>query len=111
MDKELNMSAVVDEIKKANEDELREVIERWFESTRTGGLKIGAKYVSAAIFGVIQKHLKKKAKPSLRDYQRCIDEIINIISVQLTIQNDSSETTTEDNTDDGTAESNDNTNS
>lgn len=111
MDKELNMSAVVDEIKKANEDELREVIERWFESTRTDGLKIGAKYVSAAIFGVIQKHLKKKAKPSLRDYQRCIDEIINIISVQLTIQNDSSETTTEDNTDDGTAESNDNTNS
>ncbi len=91
MDKEINMSSVVDEIKNATEDELREVISKWFESTRTDGLKIGAKYISAAIFGVIQKHIKKKngTKASLRDYQRCVDEIINIISVQLTKQNDS----------------------
>ena len=109
MNKEVNMSAVVDEIKNANEDELREVISKWFESTRTDGLKIGAKYVSAAIFGVIQKHIKKKngAKVSLRDYQRCIDEIINIISVQLTKQNDSeTNETVEETTNDGTMESN-----
>lgn len=108
MDKEINMSAVVDEIKNANEDELRKVIERWFESTRTQGLKIGAKLISTAVFGSIQKHLKKKTKPSLRDYQRCIDEIIGIISVQLTEQNDSEDITTneavEETANDGTAE-------
>jgi hypothetical protein len=111
MAEETNMKEVVEEIKGASEDEIKQVIEGWFERTRTQGLKIGAQYISAAIFGVIQKHLKKKTKPSLRDYQRCVDEIINIISVQLTKQNDSEETTTEENKDDGTAESNDNTNS
>ena len=94
---ETNIKEVVEEMKNANEDELRKVIETWFEQTRTDGLKIGAKFVSAAIYGVIQKHLKKKtgAKASLRDYQRCIDEIIKIISVQLTQQNDSEETVEE----------------
>lgn len=92
MSEEMNMSAVVDEIKNANEDELRNVIERWFESTRTDGLRIGAKYISAAIFGVAQKHILKKEKASLRDYKRAMDEIVKIISVQLiTEQNDSEE--------------------
>lgn len=107
---ETNMKEVVEEIKGATEDELREVIEKWFESTRTQGMKIGAQYISAAIFGVIQKHIKKQtgSKPSLRDYQRCTDRIIEIISVQLTQQNDSEEaeqnSTTEENANDGTAE-------
>lgn len=100
MAEELNMSEVVSEIKNANEDELKKVIENWFEVTRTSGMKIGARYMSAGIFGVIQKHLKKASKPSLRDYQRCIDEIIEIISVQLTKQND----LVEESEDDGTAE-------
>ena len=92
MVEETNMKEVVEEIKGATEEELREVIEKWFESTRTQGLKMGAQYISAAIFGVIQKHVKK-ASPSLRDYKRMTDEIINIISVQLTTQqNDSEET-------------------
>lgn len=86
---ETNIKKAIEEIKNTNEDELRKVIEQWFESTRTAGMKIGAQYISAGIFGVIQKHIKKKAKPSLRDYQRCMDEIIKIISVQLTQQNDS----------------------
>ena len=111
MDKEVNMSAVVDEIKNANEDELRKVIEDWFEKTRTDGLKIGANFISAAIYGIIQKHIIKKEKASLRDYKRMTDEIIKIISVQLTKQNDSEETAVEDNKDDGTTESNDNTDS
>lgn len=100
---EINMQEVVEEIKGASEDELKQVIEQWFESTRTQGLKMGASYISAAIFGVIQKHIKKKtgAKASLRDYQRCVDEIIKIISVQLTTQqNDSEENVTEENTND-----------
>lgn len=89
MEEETNMKDVVQEIKEASEEDLKKVIEQWFKSTRTAGMKIGAQYISAGIFGVIQKHIKKKAKPSLRDYQRCMDEIIKIISVQLTQQNDS----------------------
>ena len=93
----------VEELKGADEAELEKVIKQWFERTRTDGLKIGAKYMSAAVAGVIEKHLKKTTKPSLRDYQRCVNEIIQIVSVQLkqnTEQNDS----IMENIDDGTAE-------
>lgn len=103
---EENIKEVIEEIKEADEETLRDTIEKWFESTRTAGMKLGAKFISAAVFGVIQKHLKKKVKPSLRDYQRAMDEIAQIIAIQLTEQNDS-----EENEDDGTTESNDNTNS
>lgn len=97
---EVNMSEVMDEIKNANEDELRKVIESWYESTRTDGLKIGAKFISAAIYGVIQKHIKKPS-PSLRDYKRMTDEIIKIITVQIAEQNDSEEVeSTEENSND-----------
>lgn len=108
MEENTNVVEVVEEIKSADEDTLRSTIEKWYESTRTAGMKIGAQFISAAIFGVIQKHIKKKtgAKASLRDYQRCTDEIIKIISVQLTQQND-----LEENNNDGTTESHDNPNS
>lgn len=111
---ETNIKEVVEEIKGADEETLRDTIEKWFESTRNQGLKIGAQFISAAIFGVIEKHIKKKTgtKASLRDYQRMTDEIIKIISVQLTTQqNDSEETIMEENDNDRTTESNDNTNS
>ena len=102
---EENIKEVIEEIKGADEETLRSTVEKWFESTRTAGMKLGAQYISAAIFGIIQKHLKKKAKPSLRDYQRCMDEIIRIISVQLTTQNDSeTDEAVEENGNDGTAE-------
>ena len=105
---EENIKEVVEEVQGADEETLRSTIEKWLESTRTDGMKLGAKFISAAIFGSIQKHIKKKtgAKASLRDYQRCMDEIIKIISVQLTEQND-----LEENENDGTTETNDNTNS
>jgi hypothetical protein len=111
MTEETNIKEVVEEIKNANEDELKKVIEQWFNSTRTAGMKIGAQFISAAIYGVIKKHTKKAGKVSLNDYKRMTTEIVNIISVQLTQQNDSEENVTEDNENDGTAESNDNTNS
>ena len=95
-----NMSEVISEIKNATEDELREVITKWFEQTRTSGMKIGAQYIAAAIFGVVRKHLKKASTPSLRDYKRCIDEISSIIAVQLATQND----VEEENVNDGEAE-------
>lgn len=100
MAEETNMKEVIEEIKNASEDELRTVIEQWFESTRAQGLKIGAGFISAAIYGVIQKHTKKAGKVSLNDYRRMTSEIINIISVQLTEQNDSEENTTEETSND-----------
>ena len=100
---EANIKEAIKEIKESDEESLQKVIEDWFERTRTQGLKLGASYISAAILGVISKHIIKKAKPSLRDYKRCIDEIIKIVSVQLkqqnTEQNDSeADTIKEDNT-------------
>lgn len=99
-----NMTEVVSEIKNATEEELKGVIEQWFENTRTDGLKLGAKYMAAGVFGAIQKHLSK-AKPSLRDYERCIKDIRKLIAVQLTKQNDSeANEVTEEATNDGTTE-------
>ena len=90
---EVNIKEAVKEIKESDEESLQKVIEDWFEKTRNQSIKIGAQYISAAIFGVIQKNIVKKAKPSLRDYKRMTEEIIKIISVQLkqetTEQNDS----------------------
>ena len=88
---EVNIKEAVKEIKESDEESLQKVIEDWFERTRNQSIKIGAQYISAAIFGVIQKNIVKKAKPSLRDYKRMTEEIIKIISVQLTQQNDSEE--------------------
>ena len=88
---EENVKEVIEEIKGADEETLRGTIEKWFESTRTAGMKIGAQFISAAIFGVVQKHTKKAGKVSLNDYKRMTAEIIKIISVQLTQQNDSEE--------------------
>ena len=96
---EVNIKEAVKEIKESDEESLQKVIEDWFERTRNQSIKIGAQYISAAIFGVIQKNIVKKAKPSLRDYKRMTEEIIKIISVQLTQQNDSeTDTVKEENT-------------
>ena len=103
MDEKTNMSEVIDEVKNASEEELQEVIEKWFESTRTDGMKIGAQFIAAAVMGKIQKHLSKPGKASLRDYERCIADIKKILAVQLTEQNDSTEVA-EEVANDGTAE-------
>lgn len=103
MTEENKMSKAIDEVKNASEGELQEVIEKWFESTRTDGMKLGAYYISAAVYGAIEKNLKKG---SLRDYQRAIKRVIEIVSVQLkqeTVQNDLEEST-EEVVNDGTAE-------
>lgn len=88
---ETNVKEVIEEIKGADEETLRATIEKWYETTRTAGMKIGAKFISAAIFGVIKKHTKKAGKVSLNDYKRMTAEIMNIISVQLTTQQNDSE--------------------
>jgi hypothetical protein len=95
MSEETKMSKAVEEIKNASEEELREIIEKWCEETRTAGMRVGASYIAAAVYGAIDKNLTKGSQSSLRDYQRAIKRVIEIVSVQLkkqeTIQNDSEE--------------------
>ena len=99
MSEETSIKEAVEEIKKSDEESLRKVVEDWFSRTRSDGMKIGASYISAAVYGTIQKHLKKGAQSSMRDYKRAVDDIIKIVSVQLkqqnTQQNDSEEKTNE----------------
>ena len=105
MTTEMNMSEVIDEVKNATEDELKQVIEQHFEAVRMQGMKIGAGYMAAAIHGVIVKNLKKGFDSSLRDYQRAIKAIEEIVRVQLTTQNDLEDATvSEEIINDGTAE-------
>lgn len=104
---ENNVKEVTEEIRGLADDELTGVVEKWLETMRAEGLKMGARYISAAVHSIIKRHLEKTAKPSLRDYKRCIEDIIILIAMQLqqenTQQNDLEEATEED-ANDGTAE-------
>ena len=99
MTENINTLEVVEEVKNASEDELKKIIEKHFEMVRVQGMKIGAAYISAAVYGAIEKNLKKGSGSSLRDYQRAIKRVVEIVSVQLeqdnTIQNDLEEPTEE----------------
>ena len=103
MEENKNVSETISEIRNATEEDLREVIEKWFESTRIDGMKTGAQFIAAAVMGKFKKHLEKPGKTSLRDYERCVADIKKMLAVQLTQQNDSEEVTEEE-TNDGTAE-------
>ena len=87
MAEETSIKEAVEEIKNSDEESLRKVVEDWFSRTRSDGMKLGARYISAAVYGTIQKHLKKGVQSSLRDYKRAVDDIIKIVSVQLSQQN------------------------
>lgn len=92
MEEKIDMTEVVNEVKQASEDDLKKIIEQHFDDVRTQGMKIGAAYIAAAVYGTIEKNLKNGSKSSLRDYQRAMKGIIEIVSVQLqkqdTQQND-----------------------
>ena len=100
---EQNMSEAIEKIKSASEEELRDLVKKWFERTRTDGMRLGAYLISATVFDTIDKNLTDGNNSSLRDYKRAIKKVVEILSVQLkqeeTVQND-----LEENTDDGTAE-------
>lgn len=95
MEEKTNVSQVVEEIKGADEESLKKVIEDWFERTRTDGMHLGAYFISAAVFDAIKKNLKDGMNSSHRDFKRAIQRIVEIVSVQLkqqeTVQNDSEE--------------------
>ena len=107
MEENTKVSEAISEIKNADEESLKKVIEDWLERTRTDGMKIGAYFVSAAVAGAIEKNLKDGMKSSHRDFERAIKRVFEIVSVQLkqdeTIQNDSEEAA-EEVINDGTAE-------
>ena len=100
-----NMSEVIEEIKGADEEQLKKVIEQHFEVVRTQGMKIGASFIAAAVMGAIEKNLKNGMNSSHRDFERAIKRVAEIVSVQLkqqeTVQND---LVMEEATDDRTAE-------
>lgn len=77
------IASAVEELKGANEEQLKKVIEEWYETIHTQSMRIGAKYIAAGALGIINKHTKKTGKISLRDYERCIAELLKMISVQL----------------------------
>lgn len=105
MEAQTNISEAVKEIQSASEEELKKIIEEHFERVRNQGIKIGAIYIAAAVDEAINKNLKKGYQSSLRDYQRAIKSVLDIVSVQLkqeeTLQNDLD---AEEIVDDGTAE-------
>ena len=101
MTEENKMSEVIDEIRGASEEELKKVIEEHLEAVRVQGMKIGASYIAAAVMGAIEKNLKNGFNSSHRDFERAIKRIYEIVSVQLTQQNDLE---MEDGINDGTAE-------
>lgn len=98
---EQNISKAIEEVKGASEEELKKVIEEHFEAVRVQGMKIGASYIAAAVMGAIDKHLTDGMNSTHRDFKRAIKRIYEIVSVQLTQQNDLD---MEEDTNDGTAE-------
>ena len=91
MNEEFNVSEVVSEVEGATKEELDAVIKRHFKQVRALGIEAGAKYMASAIYSVVNKHTTKNGKVSLRDYERMKDEIVKVVSVLLTQQNDSNE--------------------
>jgi len=86
---EETVSNAVEEVKNASEEDLKKVIEQHFEQVRTQGMHIGAQFLSAAVYSAIEKNLKNGKNSSLRDYQRAIKRVVEIVSIHLkTEQND-----------------------
>lgn len=88
-----NTQNIMDDIRGVDNDEqLKEIVSAWFDKTRTQGLKIGASFISAAVYAAIQKHITMKAsKATLRDYRRCIAEITGIVEKQIKTQQNETE--------------------
>jgi hypothetical protein len=89
---EETVSNAVEEVKNASEEDLKKVIEQHFEQVRTQGMHIGAQFLSAAVYSAIEKNLKNGKNSSLRDYQRAIKRVVEIVSIHLKTQQNDLET-------------------
>ena len=104
MTENTNMSEVIEEIKGASEEELKKVIEEHFGKVRAQGMRLGAYLISTAVYDAIEKNLKKGYQSSLRDYQRAIKKVVEIVSVQLNQNETEQNDLVEEEANDGTAE-------
>ena len=99
MEENTNVSQVVEELRGKDEEQIKKVIERWFDKTRMDGLRLGAQMISIVVNDAIKKNLKDGMNSSHRDFKRAINKIYEIISVQLkqneTVQNDLEESAEE----------------
>ena len=99
MEENTNVSQVVEELRGKDEEQIKKVIERWFDKTRMDGLRLGAQMISIVVNDAIKKNLKDGMNSSHRDFKRAINKIYEIISVQLkqieTVQNDLNESAEE----------------
>lgn len=91
MEENTNVNQAIEEIKGADEEQFKKIIEQWFEKTRMDGLRLGAQMISAAVDDAIRKNLKQGMNSSHRDFERAIKRIVEIVSVQVTQQNDLAE--------------------
>lgn len=80
---EANIAEVANEIKNKSDEELKKTIKQWYEKTHTQGLKLGARMICAAGTDILTKHIRKKDKPSLRDYKRATEELIHLFSIPI----------------------------
>ena len=87
--------ALAKDIKTAEDENILEkTIQDWYDRTRTQGMRLGAQMICVAGEDILKKHLIKKTKPSLRDYERATAELAKLFSVPLkdiTEQNNSGE--------------------
>ena len=83
MEENTNVNQAIEEIKGADEERLKQIIERWFDKTRMDGIKLGAQMISVVINDAIRKNLKDGMNSSRRDFERAIKNVVEIISVQL----------------------------
>ena len=103
MEENTNVSQVVEELSGKDEEQVKKVIERWFDKTRMDGLRLGAQMISIVVDDAIKKNLKDGMNSSHRDFKRAINKIYEIISVQLK-QNETVQNDLEESSDDGTAD-------
>ena len=83
MEENTNVNQAIEEVKGADEERLKQIIERWFDKTRMDGIKLGAQMISVVINDAIRKNLKDGMNSSRRDFERAIKNVVEIISVQL----------------------------
>ena len=104
---ETKVTQAVSELRNADEGKLKEVINAWFEQTRTDGMKLGASMISYAVNAIIQKHIGKAGKPTFRAYERMTKEINKLIAVHLKeeFEDEPESETEQNNSDEGEATS------
>lgn len=73
----------VENVESEQDKAIRDAVEKTATKIRNDALTQGAKMICGVIMQMINKHIGKKAKPSLRDYERLTKDVYNFIIVPL----------------------------